>query len=239
VLLPQTRGLSPAEVGLLLTVYGVVVLTLELPTGGPEQGAAVLGVVQALAFSVAALGALLAPGLRRLLRGSTRISCAALALLGAGGLTAFGASTTVLLAGGTLCGFYLASGAQWPLLSAVLHSRVAAAQRATAVSAMSLALAVGGILGNLVLPRLDAPFLVAGALLLLSAAVCLRLPSPDQEALLDEPLDDGEHLLGGLGVGQAGAGREHADQLAEPPGAVAAGQQRRPVGVDPARPAQP
>jgi predicted MFS family arabinose efflux permease len=207
--------------------------------GGPEQGAAVLGVVQSLAFGTAALGALLAPSLRGLLRGSTRVACACLALLAAAGLTTFGTSTTVLLAGGTLCGFYLAHGAQWPLLSSVLHSRVTTAQRATAVSAMSLSLSVGGILGNLVLPRLDAAFLVAGVVLVVSALVCLRLPSPDQEALLDEPLDDGQHLLGGLTLAQPGAGGEHAQQLAEPAGAVAAGEQRRTPGVDHARPPQP
>src|SRR5215213_4870762 len=34
VLLAQSRGLSLAEVGLLFTLHGVVVLALELPTGG-------------------------------------------------------------------------------------------------------------------------------------------------------------------------------------------------------------
>lgn len=34
VLLAQARGLSLAQVGLLFTVYGAVVITLELPTGG-------------------------------------------------------------------------------------------------------------------------------------------------------------------------------------------------------------
>ena len=34
VLLAQSRGLSLAEIGLLFTLHGVVVLALELPTGG-------------------------------------------------------------------------------------------------------------------------------------------------------------------------------------------------------------
>src|SRR3954453_19556305 len=34
VLLAQARGLSLAEIGLLFTIHGVVVTTLELPTGG-------------------------------------------------------------------------------------------------------------------------------------------------------------------------------------------------------------
>ena len=34
VLLAQSRGLSLREIGLLFTVHGVVVVALELPTGG-------------------------------------------------------------------------------------------------------------------------------------------------------------------------------------------------------------
>jgi MFS family permease len=34
VLLAQARGLSLAEIGLLFTVHGIVVIVLELPTGG-------------------------------------------------------------------------------------------------------------------------------------------------------------------------------------------------------------
>jgi hypothetical protein len=209
--------------------------------GGREEGAAVLGVVQAVAFGVAAVGALLAPSLRRRLGGSTRVTCAVLAVLAGAGVAAFGLAAAVVLAAGALCAFYLAHAAQWPLLSAVLHSRVAAAQRATAVSAMSLALMVGGIAGNVVLPRLAEPYLVVGGLLVLSGLACLRLPSADsadQEALLDQPLDDGQHLLGGLGVGQPGTAGQHAHQLAEPARAVAAGEQLRAVGVDPAGPPQ-
>ena len=74
------------------------------------------------------------------------------------------------------------SPSTWPLLSTVLHSRVTAAHRATAVSAMSLAMALGGILGNLVIPglaatvSLDAAFLAVGVVVLAAAAACLRLP---------------------------------------------------------------
>jgi MFS family permease len=78
--------------------------------------------------------------------------------------------------------YYLAHGSTWPLLSAVLHSRVSAAHRATAVSAMSLAMALGGIVGNLVIPGLaasmsiDALFLTVAAVVLVAAGACLRLP---------------------------------------------------------------
>jgi len=50
------------------------------------------------------------------------------------------------------------------------------------VSAMSLAMALGGILGNLAVPPLaaavstDAGFLAVGVVVLLGAGACLRLP---------------------------------------------------------------
>jgi MFS family permease len=188
------------------------------------------------------VGSLLAPSLRRLLGGSTRWTCAALAVLGAGGLAGFGGTSVIPLAAGALTGYYVAHAGQWPLLSAVLHTRVTAARRATAVSAMSLAMTLGGTLGNLVVPRLaeafglQQAFLAVAALVLLSALLCLRLPrcSGDEEALRDQPLDDGEHLLGGLLVGNAGAAGQHGEQLPEPPRPVAPGEQGRAVDVDPA-----
>ena len=254
---------------LLTAVGGVAIVSFEVLApvrfaelaGGREQGAAVLGTVQAVAFGAAAAGSLLAPPLRRLLRGSTRWTCALLALLGAASLAGFGGSALIPVAAGALTGYCIAHDAQWPLLSAVLHSRVTAAQRATAVSAMSLAMTLGATLGSLAVPRLaelaglQAAFAGVGFLVLLSALLCLRLPEPalrpskgpllssssedapgsgDEEALRDEPLDHGQHLLGGLSVGDAGRPREHTEQLAEPPAAVAAGQQRRAVDVDPA-----
>lgn len=183
---------GPLRVVLLLTaVGGVALVAFELLgpprfaelAGGREEGAVVLGTVQAVSFGAAAVGALLAPSLRRLLGGSTRWTCAALALLGAAGVGAFGAAQAVALAAGAATGYYVAHAAQWPLLSAVLHTRVTAAQRATAVSAMSLAMTLGGLVGNLTLPRLsaavgvDGAFLTVGGLVLLSGLLCLALPA--------------------------------------------------------------
>ena len=62
VLLAQSRGLSLAEIGLLFTVHGVVVVALELPTGGLADvlgrrpvvvAGAVLYLVSCLVFAVA------------------------------------------------------------------------------------------------------------------------------------------------------------------------------------------
>jgi MFS family permease len=125
---------------------------------------------------------MLAPSLRRLLRGSTRATCAALSVLGAGALAVVAGPDLLLVVGAGFALYYVAHGSSWPLLSAVLHSRVDAAHRATAVSAMSLAQALGGIVGNLAVPRLAAAtsigagYLAVAAVVLLGALACLRLP---------------------------------------------------------------
>lgn len=182
---------GPFRLVLALTaVGGVGLVAFELLAplrfvelaGSPERGAAAFGTVQAVSFGTAAVAALAGPWLRRRLRDSTPATCALLAMVGAAGLAGFGLADLLVVAGIAVCGFYVAHGATWPLLSAVMHGRVTAAHRSTAVSAVSLALSVGGITGNLVLPRLaegvdlEAAFLVVGAVVLLSALLCLRLP---------------------------------------------------------------
>jgi predicted MFS family arabinose efflux permease len=182
---------GPFRLVLALTAVGgvgLVAFELLAPlrlvelTGDPGRGAAAFGTVQAVSFATAAGAALAGPWLRQRLRGSTRATCALLAGIGAAGALGFGVADAVVVAGAAMCGFYVAHGATWPLLSAVMHGRVTSAHRSTAVSAVSLALSVGGITGNLVLPRLaeatslQTAFLAVGALVLLSAALCLRLP---------------------------------------------------------------
>jgi len=183
----------PMRLVLLLTaVGGVALVGCELLgpvrfaglAGEADDGAAVYGVVLAASFALAAVGAMAVTALRRLLRGSTRLTCAVLAVLGGAGLAVLAGPDVLGLAAAGFAAYYVAHGAAWPLLSAVLHSRVTAAHRATAVSAMSLAMALGGILGNSVVPWLadglgtDAAFLTVAAVVLLSAAACLRLPRP-------------------------------------------------------------
>ena len=202
---------GPLRVVLLLTaVGGVGIVSFELlgPSrfadlaGGRDEGAAVLGVVQAVSFGAAGAAALLGPSLRRLLRGSTRWTCAALALLGAAGLAAFGATGVVVLAAATSTAYYVAHAAQWPLLAAVLHTRVTAAERATAVSSMSLAMTLGGLLGNLTLPAVaravgvGGAFAVVGGLVLVSVLLCLRLPSGSAGSLVDGSLSTAEESAG-------------------------------------------
>lgn len=204
---------GPFRLVLALTaVGGVGLVAFELLAplrfvelaGSPERGAAAFGTVQAVSFATAALAALAGPWLRRRLRDSTPATCAVLAGVGAAGLAGFGLADLLVVAGIAVCGFYIAHGATWPLLSAVMHGRVTAAHRSTAVSAVSLALSIGGITGNLVLPRLaeqtgmEAAFLAVGALVLLSALLCLRLPRPEPAAPASEPVDgEGRALTAG------------------------------------------
>ncbi|MFD2091593.1 MFS transporter [Blastococcus deserti] len=152
--------------------------------GDRDDGAAVYGVVLAASFAAAALGAVAAPRLRHLLRGSTRAGCAVLSVLGAIAMAGLAGPDVLAPAAVAFAAYYVAHGASWPLLSAVLHGRVTAAHRATAVSAMSLAMAVGCVAGNLVVPPLatafggETAFLAVAAVLLLATLACLRLP-PD------------------------------------------------------------
>jgi MFS family permease len=182
---------GPMRLVLLLTaVAGVGLVACELLgpgrfadlAGGRDGGAAVYGTVLAVSFAGAALGSIAAPALRRLLRGSTRVTCALLFALGAAAFAVVAGPDALLVVGAGFAMYYVAHGAAWPLLSTVLHSRVDAAHRATAVSAMSLAQAVGGIAGNLAVPPLAAAlstgtgFLAVAGVVLVGAFACLRLP---------------------------------------------------------------
>jgi hypothetical protein len=187
---------GPMRLVLLLTgVGGVGLVGCELLgpvrfaelAGGPDRGAAVYGTVLAISFAAAALGAVAAPALRRLLRGSTRATCALLTGLGGAALALVAGTDVLVLAGAGFAAYYLAHGSTWPFLSAVLHARVSAAHRATAVSAMSLAMAVGGIAGNVGVSGVataagpDAALLAVAAVVLLGALGCLRLPRATQQ----------------------------------------------------------
>ena len=189
---------------LLLLAFGTgpVLVSIELLAplrfaelvGDPARAGSASSVVVTLGFGAAALGSALAVRARRLAGGSSRLATAALMVLAAAGLLAMAVTGgVVLLAAGALV-FYLCNGAAWPLRKQLLHSRVDAAQRATMVSASSLALQLGGIVSNQLQPRLyDAhgpgwAFGTAAAVLVLLGALSLRLRDP----LV--PLDDPDVL---------------------------------------------
>lgn len=151
-----TRDAVLRRVLLLSLVCGVALSTLELfgpllfveLSGSTTGGSSVFGGVMAVSFLAGAAGSALAPRSRRLARGSAPWAVTGLTAASGLSLAAVGASSTVLLAALAYAGFYLANAASWPLLHAVLHGRVLSAQRATVLSASSLALQLGGGLAN-------------------------------------------------------------------------------------------
>jgi MFS family permease len=171
--------------------------------GGRDDGAAVYGTVLAISFAGAAVGAMLTPALRRFLRGSTRVTCALLFASGAAAMAVLAGPDVLAIAALGFAAYYLAHGSTWPLLSAVLHTRVDAAHRATAVSAMSLAMALGGIAGNLAVPALaaavstEAGFLAVAVVVLVGSAACLRLPRTTVVVPSADPLEENAGLRPG------------------------------------------
>jgi MFS family permease len=99
--------------------------------GGRDGGAAVYGTVLGISFAAAAVGAMGTPTMRRLFRGSTRVTCAVLAVLGAGALALFAGPDLLVVAAVGFAFYYVSHGATWPLTSAVLHDRVSASPRPT------------------------------------------------------------------------------------------------------------
>ncbi|GAB3302236.1 hypothetical protein GCM10027451_06290 [Geodermatophilus aquaeductus] len=185
-----TRDAQLRRVLAISLLVGCTLSTLELVgplhvaalTGSGTEGAAVFGVVMAVSYAAAGVGALLAPLARRGARGSAGRATAGLAVLGAV------AVALVPLGGAPVLGclfavFYVSNAAAWPLWKDVLHARVAAGQRATALSASSLALQVGGLTASLLVLRLadavgtSAGFGVAAGALVLVGLVSLGLRS--------------------------------------------------------------
>jgi MFS family permease len=172
-------------------IAGMVLSTLELLgpvrfaelAGSRTDGTAVFGIVMAVSFGAAALGSAFATTARRAARGSVPLATSVLLVLCAAALVGIALAPTAVLAGAAYAAFYLWNGAGWPLRKQVMHSRVDSSKRATTVSASSFALMLGGITGSLTLPLLTdwtslaVGFAAAGVLLLVSAALSLRLPT--------------------------------------------------------------
>jgi MFS family permease len=177
---------------------GTVLTALELVgplhfadlAGGLTEGSAVYGVVMAVSFAAAGVGALLAPAARRVARGSAAWASAAFAVLSAASVVGVALAPTVVLAGVGFAFFYLTNGGGWPLRQQIMHEQTTSSQRSTTVSAKSLALMLGGLLGNLLYPRIveaagnPAAFLTAGGFLLIMAVVSLGL-RPTRRAAAD------------------------------------------------------
>ncbi|MGY1682560.1 MFS transporter [Geodermatophilus sp. SYSU D01176] len=169
---------------LLLTISfltGAVLTALELLgplhvadlAGGLAEGSAVFGVVMAASFGAAAAGSLLAPAARRAARGSVARASAVSGALCAVAVAAFALAPGVAVAAVAYASYHLCNGAAWPLRTQVLHGQTTSAQRSTTVSATSLALMLGGLLGSLALPRLAEAAGTPAALLAAAGAALL------------------------------------------------------------------
>ncbi|SFT79530.1 Major Facilitator Superfamily protein [Geodermatophilus amargosae] len=175
-------------------LVGCTLSTLELVgplhvaalTGSGTEGAAVFGVVMAVSYGAAGVGALLAPAARRAARGSAGRATAGLVVLGAVAVALVPLGGALAL-GCLFAAFYVTNAAAWPLWKDVLHARVAAGQRATALSASSLALQVGGLTASLLVLRLadavgtSSGFWVAAGVLLVVVLVSLGLRSREAD----------------------------------------------------------
>jgi MFS family permease len=199
VLVSRSRLLRLLWIVSFLT--GTVLTTMELLgplqfadlSGSLAEGSAVFGVVMAVSFAAAGVGSLLAPGARRLARGSVAWASAVFALLGALTMVGVAVAPGVVLAGVAYALFYLFNGGGWPLRQQLMHEQTTSAQRSTTVSAKSLALMLGGMLGSLLVPRLaeaagyPAGFLAGAAALVLLGVVSLGLRPSRAGEPLEQP----------------------------------------------------
>ncbi|MBV7673277.1 MFS transporter [Streptomyces halstedii] len=155
-------------------------------TGAAESGAVLFAGLAAAGFVCSALGNRLAPAVARLAGGSER--AVQLSLMGSvGGLlllavtVSSGSAPALVL---TVAGYalvYLGLGAAGPSENDLLHRRVDASGRATALSVQSLALQLVGAGGGLVVGALPAgplPWLLAAAALLVGALLWTRRSTP-------------------------------------------------------------
>jgi hypothetical protein len=190
-----------ATLGRLLLVsfaVGVGLTSVELLTpgrfaaltGGAEAGSLAYAVVSAAGFGASALGAAAAPRVARLLGGSSAMAAVAGTVAGAVAFGALAASAVLPGSAGVVaaCAAYVVIYGSMAvaeiLRTAMMHGRVGSSMRATLMSVSSLQLSLGGVVGAPLLGSLasqagtGAAWWAVATVLLLSALLYLRLPSP-------------------------------------------------------------
>jgi MFS family permease len=157
------RLLLLAAVGVGAAIYAVEALwqpRFAALLGGAAGHTEVFGLLAAASFGAAAIGSALAsPLARALARGGHlggRRGCVAALLLAGVVLAGLAMASTMVLAAALYVGLYATLAANVPLRGELLHEAVPDRQRATMVSAQSLALQLGGVGSGLSLPRLAA-----------------------------------------------------------------------------------
>jgi hypothetical protein len=148
-----------AAIGVSLTIVEIMVpVLLADRLGSREAGAAAYGTLVAIGFGLTAAGSAAAPLLARLLRGPA--GAAALATMATAVPLAMLAVPYAATGVAGYLAFYAVLGLAGPSVNALLHRRATTSERATVLSAESLAMQAGGAVGALTLPTLMA---VAGA----------------------------------------------------------------------------
>ncbi|HEX6425708.1 MAG TPA: MFS transporter [Acidimicrobiales bacterium] len=150
-----------------------------------------LGVLMAAAFLAAAVGSALAQRLARLVGGSAGRSAMVCTLTQAAACVGLAAAGSFALAAPAFVVVYLLNGARAPFHHELLHDHVAASQRSTMLSAASLSLMAGGLVGSLTLPALAGaagiPWTWALVGAVLAASALLYRSVPDRPAPIDAP----------------------------------------------------
>ncbi|WP_328972370.1 MFS transporter [Streptomyces sp. NBC_00239] len=188
------RDVLVRRVFLSAAAAGSALATIELLTpgraaaltGASESGAVLFAALACAGFVCAGLGSHFAPLTARLAGGGERavmvsLGAAACGLLLLCATTASTGAVAVVLAAAGYGLVYLGLGAAGPNENDILHRRVAAAGRATALSVQSLALQLVGALTGLtvgVLPSGPLPWLLGGAALLAGALLWARRSGP-------------------------------------------------------------
>ncbi|MFD3651928.1 MFS transporter [Streptomyces sp. NPDC058620] len=164
-------------------------------TGAAESGAVLFAGLASAGFVCSALGSHLAPLVARLAGSGERAVLAGLAA-GATGLLLLGATVTssgVVPVALAVVGYglvYLGLGAAGPSENELLHRRVGASGRATALSVQSLSLQLVGAAAGLAVGALPAgplPWLLGAAALLAGALLWTRRPAPADEPRESRP----------------------------------------------------
>ncbi|QNE79546.1 MFS transporter [Streptomyces finlayi] len=192
-----TRDVLIRRILLSAGAAGTALATIELLTpgraaeltGAADSGAVLFAGLASAGFVCSALGSHLAPFVARLAGSGERAVLTGLAA-GATGLLLLGATVTssgavpVALAAGGYGLVYLGLGAAGPSESELLHRRVGASGRATALSVQSLSLQLVGAAAGLavgVLPAGPLPWLLGAVALLVGALLWTRGAAPADE----------------------------------------------------------
>lgn len=153
---------------------------------GARSDTGPLGLLIAAAFLTAAAGAALAPRLARLVGGGASRSALAATVVQAAAYLTLAAAGSVAVAAPAFTAVYLLNGTRGPFHHELLHEHVAAGQRSTMLSAVSLSTVAGGLVASLALPalagRAGIPWTWAAVAALLAASAPLYLAVPDGPA---------------------------------------------------------